>query len=191
MPKKIIIVRHGETDYNSKNILQGHLDIPLNETGLEQARQAAEQLKKEKIDVFFTSDLQRALKTAQLSHAHHGKPLHITKLLREKYFGKLQGMTFDQVGEYISKFGEQGNFSFNGHEKELGVETEEEVLARIGQFKKILAAHEGKTVAIFSHGGFIRRFLAAFGVKGVETMNIPNAMPMVLIKKGDTYFLEE
>lgn len=191
MPNKIIIVRHGETEYNSKKILQGHLDIPLNETGLEQARQAAEALKKEKIDVFFSSDLSRALTTAKLSHAHHGTPFHVTKLLREKYFGRLQGLTFDQVGEFFSKFGEQGNYSFKGREKEFGVETEEEVLARIAEFKKIIAAHQGKTIAVFSHGGFIRRFLAAFGIKGVETMSIPNAMPMVLIKKGSTYFLEE
>ena len=193
MPRKIIIVRHGQTDYNIKKIMQGHLDIPLNETGNVQAQKVANILKNEKIDVFFSSDLQRALRTVKVVLKHHKKPFHITKLLREKYFGKLQGLSFEEIGEYISKFGEQGNFSFRGREKEFGIETEAEVIERIRQFKKLLVQHKNKTIAIFSHGGFIRRLLIYLGLpkKRVKTMYIPNAIPMVLIKKGSFYVLEE
>lgn len=193
MPHKIIIVRHGQTEYNQKKLLQGHLDIPLDATGEAQARKAANILKNEKIDVFFSSDLSRALKTAKEAHKHHKKPLHVTRLLREKYFGKFQGLSFQEVGDYISKFGEQGSFSFHGREKEFGVETEEEVEERIREFKKLMDKHEAKTVAVFSHGGFIRRLLSYLGVPKdrVELMHIPNAIPMVLIKKGSSYVLEE
>lgn len=191
MPKKIIIVRHGQTAHNKNKILQGHLDTPLDDTGLKQAYEAQKLLKNMKIDAVYSSDLIRAKQTA--STAVKGKNIHTTPLLRERYFGKLQGLTFGQIGEYLSKFGEQGNFSFRGREKEFGVETEEELINRINQFRKILESHKNKTVAVFSHGGFIKRLLKAFGVnkENIDTMYIPNATPMVLVKKGNTYILEE
>lgn len=191
MPKKIIIIRHGQTAQNKGKILQGHLDTDLDETGRSQALKAAGLLKDEVIDVVFSSDLKRALQTAKA--AAKNRHIHTTPLLRERYFGKLQGMTFAQIGEYLSRFGEQGNFSFKGRETEFGVETEEDVSRRIDEFRKILENHRGKTVAVFSHGGFIKRMLKAYGVnkENIDTMYIPNATPMVLIKKGDTYILEE
>ena len=111
----------------------------------------------------------------------------------EKYFGKFQGATYKEIGSYLPKFGEQGNFSFQGREKEFGVETNEDVDERIRQFKKILETHKGKTVALFSHGGTIRRMLEVFGIPTsvIEKMYIHNAAPVVLIKKGETYVLKE
>lgn len=64
MPKKIILVRHGRTDWNSERITQGHLDTFLNKEGLDQAIAVAEKLKDEKIDVIISSDLKRAFQTA-------------------------------------------------------------------------------------------------------------------------------
>lgn len=193
MPQRIIIVRHGQTAENKKRVLQGHLDTVLDEDGKKQAHEAAELLKGEVIDAFFSSDLRRAYHTAKtVISKHNGKKIYITRLLREKYFGKFQGMTFKEIGDYLPKFGEQGNFSFRGKEKEFGVETDEEVKGRIREFKKILSSHKGKTVAIFSHGGTIRRMLEVFGIQSsvIEKMYVHNAAPMVLIKKGETYVLE-
>ncbi|OGK62280.1 hypothetical protein A2334_02370 [Candidatus Roizmanbacteria bacterium RIFOXYB2_FULL_38_10] len=193
MPQKIIIIRHGQTANNKKRILQGHLDTPLDEEGKAQSHRAAKILKNRKIDVVFSSDLIRAFQTAQIVTKGIVKHIKRTPLLREKYFGKFQGMTFDEIGSYLTKFGEQGNFSFRGREKEFGVETEDEVIERITEFKKMLVTHKGKTIAIFSHGGFIRRLCIVFGIpkEKIEKVYIPNATPMVLIKKGNTYILEE
>ncbi|MBI4973839.1 histidine phosphatase family protein [Candidatus Roizmanbacteria bacterium] len=193
MPKKIIIVRHGQTAENKKRILQGHLDTLLDETGKKQAEEVAETLKNEDIEAFFSSDLKRALHTAEaVISKHSGKKIHATHLLREKHFGKFQGMTFGEVGRYLPKFGEQGNFSFQGKEKEFGVETNEAVKERIREFKKILTLHKGKTVAVFSHGGTIRRMLEVFGIPPhiVSEMYMHNAAPLILIKKGEAYILE-
>ena len=65
MPKRIIIVRHGQTVENKQKILQGHLDTLLDDDGKKQAQAAAELLKNEKIDLFFSSDLKRSYHTAQ------------------------------------------------------------------------------------------------------------------------------
>ena len=64
MPKKIVIVRHGQTEYNVKDILQGQLHVPLDEIGLIQAEKVAEKLQDELFDVVFSSDLKRAMQTA-------------------------------------------------------------------------------------------------------------------------------
>lgn len=150
MPQKIIIIRHGQTAENKKRVLQGHLDTVLDEDGKKQALEAAELLKGEVIDAFFSSDLRRAYHTAKaVISKHNGKKIYTTRLLREKYFGKFQGMTFKEIGDYLPKFGEQGNFSFRGKEKEFGVETDEEVKGRIREFKKFFLLIKEKRLPYF------------------------------------------
>ncbi len=190
MPNKIIIIRHGQTSHNKNKIMQGHLDTLLDDVGQDQAQRVAAMIIKEKIDVFFSSDLKRALHTAQV--VAHQKPIQITPLLRERYFGKLQGMTIAKIGEIISGFGLKGNYSFKGREKEFNIETEENIHKRISEFRALLAGYKGKTVALVSHGGFIKRLLKALGaIQEIDSVSIPNATPIVLIKKGDVYVLEQ
>ena len=62
----IILVRHGETDYNRDRLLMGQLDIPLNDKGLTQAKTVAKVLVEKNISQIYTSDLQRATKTAEI-----------------------------------------------------------------------------------------------------------------------------
>jgi broad specificity phosphatase PhoE len=62
----IYFVRHGETEYNVLNLMQGHMDIPLNENGINQAKIAREELKDLKIDEIYSSPLIRAYKTAEI-----------------------------------------------------------------------------------------------------------------------------
>ena len=63
---KILLVRHGETDYNKNKLIQGHSDIELNETGRDQARNAGQKLTEYDIDFAFSSPLKRAVETARL-----------------------------------------------------------------------------------------------------------------------------
>ena len=62
----IILVRHGQTDWNLKKLMQGRTDIPLNETGRVQALEVKEKLKNERIDICFSSPLSRTLTTAKI-----------------------------------------------------------------------------------------------------------------------------
>lgn len=193
MPKKIIIVRHGQTAHNKNKILQGHLDTTLDEVGVSQAHGAAVMLKNELFEVVFSSDLRRSAQTAEIVTKHHGIPVTLTPLLREKYFGKMQGMSIAKIRANfgLDKFGEQGNYSFAGKEEEFGIEKEEVIMKRIKKFKKLLTPYQGKTVILFSHGGLIRRMLRMFGIhkEVTKTMHIKNADPFFLIKKGETYVL--
>lgn len=90
------LVRHGETDYNKKALMQGQTNIPLNETGRHQARDAAEALRSLSLsfDHVYSSPLDRALETAEILSAKPRTEFHIDKRLEELGFGVLEGTSF-------------------------------------------------------------------------------------------------
>ena len=96
---RLIAVRHGETAWNVEARLQGQLDIPLNERGLEQARRTAHWLAEDGPDVVVSSDLARAQATAQAIASFNRVPLELDAGLRERSFGGFQGMTHTEVAE--------------------------------------------------------------------------------------------
>jgi probable phosphoglycerate mutase len=95
----ILLVRHGQTDWNLAHRWQGHVDIPLNETGRRQARLLARRLETLPIKAIYTSDLIRASETANIV----AEPLGILPIpdpaLRERNGGKFQSLTFDELEE--------------------------------------------------------------------------------------------
>ena len=91
------LVRHGQTDWNLEGRLQGQLDVPLNETGLQQVRSLAEQLKVSKFSAIFSSDLMRARQTAGIISEALGLPVVYDRRLREIHQGDVQGMLFSDV----------------------------------------------------------------------------------------------
>jgi len=95
---ELILIRHGETDWNRELRFQGQLDVPLNATGLEQARRVAERLAGEPLDALFSSDLQRALQTARAlaQRAGHDEPL-LEAGLREQHFGMVEGLRVPEI----------------------------------------------------------------------------------------------
>lgn len=93
----LVIVRHGETALNAARILQP-LDTPLGERGLEQAAAVARRLADAGIVAILSSDLPRALQTAQAIAATTGAPVETTTLLRERDFGDLRGRPYDAIG---------------------------------------------------------------------------------------------
>ncbi|RYF74374.1 MAG: histidine phosphatase family protein, partial [Comamonadaceae bacterium] len=94
---RVIAIRHGETAWNVDTRIQGHLDIPLNDTGLWQASRVGDALADEPVAAIYTSDLQRAHATAQAVAGTTGAPLVTEPGLRERSFGQLQGRTFAEI----------------------------------------------------------------------------------------------
>jgi len=84
-------LRHGQTDWNLQGRLQGHTDIPLNETGLAQARAAADMLAHKSIGIIVSSPLVRALKTAAIVSERIDRPIYIDSQLKERSFGAFEG----------------------------------------------------------------------------------------------------
>lgn len=94
---RFLFLRHGQTDWNLQGRFQGHSDIPLNATGLAQARDAADRLKRLPIHRIVSSPLVRALKTAAIVAEHIGLPIHIDNQLRERTFGSFDGLVIADV----------------------------------------------------------------------------------------------
>lgn len=95
----IILVRHGETEWNIEEIFRGRIDVELNETGRRQARLVAEYLRDFQIDAVYSSPLRRALATAELIAGYHGLEVRVSGGLIDLDFGEWQGLTLEEVKE--------------------------------------------------------------------------------------------
>lgn len=95
----LYLVRHGETVFNLEGRIQGHSDSPLTPLGIKQAKAIGKRLAFEKFDAIYSSDLGRALATAELIAAHHDQPIQTTQLIREANFDKVQGLTQKEFQE--------------------------------------------------------------------------------------------
>ena len=94
---EIILVRHGETDWNVTEVFRGRIDIELNETGLKQAELLAEYLRDFKIAAIYSSPLKRALKTAEMMASHHNLDVEIAPGLIDFDYGEWQGLSHEVV----------------------------------------------------------------------------------------------
>ncbi|KQZ42282.1 histidine phosphatase family protein [Duganella sp. Root1480D1] len=105
---RILLIRHGETAWNAVRRLQGHTDIPLSPTGERQAEALARALADEPLDAIISSDLGRALQTAQAVAAHHPHlAMHTDPELRERGYGAFEGLLYTEIAErYPVEFAE-------------------------------------------------------------------------------------
>src|SRR4051794_38680024 len=101
--KHIYLIRHGETDWNVQERFQGHTDIPLNENGRSQARQLIAVCRHHKIEAILSSDLSRALETAQIIAAQLEIKVFQNAGLREANLGKAQGLTHSEIEQQFGK----------------------------------------------------------------------------------------
>lgn len=155
---KFIFFRHGETDGNVKNIMQGaSMDTLLNINGVRQAKQLAEKAKDLGLEKIYSSNLKRAIQTATLVAAACGLDVETIDDVEEFHYGDAEGM---YVPEAIEKFGID-RVLFNeatpeAYDKHLpGGETINQCIARVMRaLQKIKAENEGKyrCIGIFSHG---------------------------------------
>ena len=94
---EIILARHGETEWNVKEVFRGRIDIELNETGIKQAELLAEYLSNTKIDAIYSSPLKRAVKTAETIAGYHKLDVEIAPGLIDFDYGKWQGLPHQEV----------------------------------------------------------------------------------------------
>lgn len=158
---ELIAVRHGETDFNADRRMQGHLDVPLSETGRAQARAAAARLADEPIDKIYSSDLQRALETARIIHEGREIELVTDLRLREFHMGTFQGMTLSEAREkhgdawerffiHDADFALPGGQSRNQKQVEIASFMEEVVRSQAGG-RMLVVTHGGILIAMLRH----------------------------------------
>lgn len=152
-PRRLIVWRHGETSYNATGRWQGQLDIPLSETGLEQARYAAKMLATQDVSRIVASDLKRAAQTAQALADEAGTPLAFDERFREIDTGEWSGLTNAEV---YAQFSQTSQRIAEGEDLPRGVtgETVVDVAERVtAAAREVIAGMaQGQTVVIAGHG---------------------------------------
>jgi uncharacterized phosphatase len=140
----LVLVRHGQTDWNVERRIQGSSDIPLNETGRRQARDAARLLAREHWDSIVSSPLSRARETAEILAAELGLgAVEVVDGLQERNYGAAEGLTGPEAEELY-------------HGRVPGRETPAAVVERVHSVLVALAReHPGKAVLVVTHGGVI------------------------------------
>jgi uncharacterized phosphatase len=145
------LLRHGQTDWNINFLLQGVTDIPMNETGLEQVRTAAQAIQAKDWDVVLTSPLTRAKQTAEIIAKHVGFDEVIEQeLLIERSFGEAEGLSHEQWRAKYANLDE-----IPGGESRTQLAARSQLL-----LDHISTEFKGKRVLAISHGALIRGLLS-------------------------------
>ncbi len=156
---RVFLVRHGETQWNRELRVMGQLDIPLNDVGREQARRTAALLAGERFAAIYSSDLVRALETAQIIAAPHRLDVIALPELREARYGLWEGLTRDEV---LQRFPEEYKMRQTDPEnfRPSGGESRTELYERASKiFSELVARHPHQKILLVSHGGTIRAIL--------------------------------
>lgn len=153
---ELVLVRHGETLWNRERRLQGHIDIPLSDVGRAQARAVARRLATEDIDAVWSSDLSRALETAQAVAGTGGWPLSSDVRLRERAYGDFEGHSHDELQARMPEAYARWRARDPALEIPGGAETPAVFQARVEAVLRELAArHAGRRIVVVSHGGLL------------------------------------
>ena len=152
----LLIVRHGETDWNAEGRIQGHTDVGLSKTGAEQSRLLGARLSSIPIDVAYCSDMKRASETATLALGDQDVVLNRTPRLREYHKGSFEGKTLPEIkaqfpDDYPRYLEKNLDYAPAGGETTRGVSSR---MAEI--FAEIKAKHLNETVLVVGHGGSLR-----------------------------------
>lgn len=148
----LYLMRHGETDDNTRRVLQGQKDNPLNENGKQQAAKAREEWKGISFDKIYVSPLIRAIQTAEIATGRDRSEFIIEERIKEISFGVLEGTASDNMKPPYS------NFFLNPAEYVApeGGESLAELAKRTGDFLQEIKGHQpGKKVLLVSHGAAI------------------------------------
>jgi len=163
--KKLILVRHGLTDYLVKGLYQGHSDPPLNKEGRSQIKSLAEGFADKEPQIIFSSPLKRARKSADILNKDLDLEIIVDDRIKEISFGEWEGETYDEI---VKKYPE----AFEWWKKDLanfrpeGGESLAELQKRVREFFMEIKERPEDVIAVIAHGGVIRAFM-------VELMGVP------------------
>ena len=175
---RILAIRHGETAWNVDTRIQGQLDIGLNDTGLWQAQRVGHALAEETLDAIYSSDLQRAMATAQAIAQATAVPRHPELGLRERHFGHLQGQTWADIEQHWPEDARLWR-SRDPHWAPQGGESLTVLRERIADTVDRLASrHLGQHIVLVAHGGVmdaLYRLATGQDIQTPRTWHLGNA----------------
>ena len=157
MSSRLYLVRHGETEWNRQERIQGSTDIPLNDTGRTQALASAALLASVEPHAVFASPLLRAFETGEIIARTLGLPVPVpVPKLVERHYGEAEGLNYRQIEK---RFPDRSLVPGQEHKQQLSTRSMRALLA-------IARSSDGEAVVIVAHGGVIRAILAELHPSG-------------------------
>lgn len=199
---ELTLVRHGETAWNTERRYQGGSDVPLNDVGRVQAEQLAPRLQNIAFDAVYSSDLSRAMQTAQLALAERAALIRPEPRLREINFGKFEGLTYEEIKQQYPQ--ELATWEQDRNMPTHGGESLDAVVARVRDFAAHLrGTHDTQHVLVVGHGGSLGILLALaldmppgkwwqfrFKNAGISQVQWYDDNAALLLAHNDTYHLK-
>ncbi len=194
---KLYIARHGETDWNKVNKIQGREDISMNQKGIEQVMKVSEGLKNIKFEKIYSSPLDRALQTAKLISG--SEDIIIDETIYEIGFGALEGLEYGDIrGKEKKDLNDDQEKIWNFFEaphkyKPIeGGESYEDLINRVNKFLKEMKSKHAKNenVLVVTHSTFIHALVSVvenIPISKLWKITIPNCSVTILEPKDDGY----
>lgn len=189
---EIVAIRHGQTEWNVERRFQGHMDSPLTALGLRQAVAVAESFGGETVDAIYSSDLGRAMRTAEAVAEVTGAPVFLEKRLRELHYGILEGRTAD---DFRAGHPEVAELFFARREScsVPGGETLRERHDRVvAFFEEVAASAPGGRLVVITHGGVLDslfRHVVGLDLAAPRRFELPNGGRNVVERRPDGWRL--
>lgn len=155
MSTEILLIRHGETIWNTKKLIQGQLDSPLTDNGIHQSNLLSQRMKKINPDIIYTSDLKRAIHTANIINQYMNKNIIEISGVRERNWGVFQGADWKKIKKF---FPTQYKYYRNDSKNYVipNGESYNQVTKRtLESLVDIIENHKNQKVVIVTHGGVI------------------------------------
>lgn len=190
-PTRLYLIRHGQTDWNVAGRLQGQTDIPLNETGRQQAQAAKGRLSGVCFDAVYSSPLNRALETAALCSGWPADQIRADERIKEIAFGDWEGHAPRELGpDFAPFFADPASYH-----PTTGGESFEHLISRVSDFvREVKSKHAGQTVLAVSHGAALHALLThelGLAMKDFWSTGLGNCAVAVLELEGDRFALKE
>ena len=196
----IYMIRHGETDWNTKRLLQGATDIPLNQNGIELAEITAEALKHVPFDIIYTSPLKRAFETAEIMRRDRPIPICSDERLKEISFGPYEGLCCAKEGysipdpEFVNFFTDPEHYT-----PPKGGESIAQLAVRTTDFLTELIENpenQEKTILISGHGACVKGLLSSLTISDLKDfwkggVHKNCGVSIVEVRNGEARVLQE
>jgi probable phosphoglycerate mutase len=191
----ICFVRHGETNWNAERRMQGHIDIPLNTTGMGQAKRLANALMQTKhsFDAIYSSDLERALHTANVVANALSLAVQTTPQLRERNVGQLQGLLLSEAPVLLPEIWQSHIARDLDHDLGGGESIRAFHQRMQGVLELLLRQHRGQSILAVSHGGsldMIYRIVTQQALDAERVAVVPNTSLNWITHDGSVWSIQ-
>jgi probable phosphoglycerate mutase len=190
---QVFIIRHGETEWNIANIRQGHLDSRLTPEGVAQAQALAQRLTRERFRLIYSSDLGRAMQTAQIIADATGHEIVSDPRLRERHLGIFQGLSSDEIKVKHPEEYRLHRTLGPDYVIPTGESVRQQVARNLAYLNEIAVKHLGESIVVITHGGVLSglfRHTFSIPFEAPRRFEFTNAGLNVFIYEEGNWFLQ-